>query len=456
MQVITLDYLSDVIVLTQTLSSENGFIWFHNGPESKAGEEWFSAWPTETYQYLGQNSCQVSCFSGETEHLVRDYFELLKSKLGEPANTPSKGLFTGGLAGHLNYEIGLETQGVATKHACSTEDKTLATVGLYHWACKVDHNNQTIEVFIRSECPTGIKEKIEQWASSNTEQKDNQTKQNNSNLHWQCSMSYEHYCRAFKKVKDYIYAGDIYQANLTRQWSSTSNVTPWANYCKLLRSMSAPFSFYQAVDDVAVMSVSPERFLQVKGDTIFTQPIKGTRARGITPQADERLKIELQNSVKDQAENLMIVDLLRNDIAKNAEPGSVVVDKLFELQSFKNVHHLVSSIRARKLPTSHPLDILKDAFPGGSITGAPKKRAMEIIDELEVVQRRQYCGTAFFLSFEGYLDSNIMIRTLTQRGNELTCSGGGGLVYDSDLDSEYQESELKIQRLLDALSENTL
>ncbi|MFQ3291686.1 MAG: para-aminobenzoate synthetase component 1 [Reinekea sp.] len=453
LQVLTIAYLSEIITLTDVLSEHDGFIWFHNGPETPSGLEWFSAWPTETYQYLGNQKCRISSGSNEVITVDSDFFELLKQKAPclEFADLPH---FTGGLAGHLNYELGSELLNLNSP--ISAMNQPIATVGLYHWACCIDHNAKTISVYIRPECPEVIRQQVVEWVHALPNESIQRARPKRENLNWNCSMSIVHYREAFNAIKKYIYDGDIYQANLTRQWSCITKNSPWVNYQLLINSMSAPFSFYHSTPETKVMSVSPERFIQVNDHLILTQPIKGTRPRGQSAEEDTLLKNELSSSKKDQAENLMIVDLLRNDMAKNAVPGTVKVEKLFELQTFKNVHHLVSSIHATKKPSVHPIDVLKDAFPGGSITGAPKKRAMEVINEVEPVPRGQYCGSAFFMSFEGYLDSSILIRTMSQNDETLVCSGGGGIVYDSQLESEYKESDLKIRRLLDALSDNQI
>lgn len=199
------------------------------------------------------------------------------------------------------------------------------------------------------------------------------------------------------------------------------------------------------------MSFSPEQFLTIRGDRVTTAPIKGTRPRGRTPDEDLALKEHLAQSPKDRAENLMIVDLLRNDLALHAQTGSVQVTKLFEIQSFHNVHHMVTTIEARKRPEVSPLLVLWDAFPGGSITGAPKKRAMEIIAELEPHSRSVYCGSIFWCSHSGNLSSNIAIRTLVCEGDQIYCWGGGGIVADSEEEKEYQESINKVAYFMNCL-----
>ena len=220
----------------------------------------------------------------------------------------------------------------------------------------------------------------------------------------------------------------------------------------LARANPTPHSAFIRAGQSSVLSVSPERFLKIKGKTVTTSPIKGTRQRGDTPQEDARLAAELMQSEKDRAENLMIVDLLRNDLSRNAAKGSVVVDRLFELESYRNVHHLVSHIRCKLADGVSPMKALLDAFPGGSITGAPKIRAMEIIRELEPHYRGPYCGSVFFRGLDGSLESNIAIRTLFCDGEgKIHCCGGGGVVSDSDPESEYQETLTKVKPLMDFL-----
>ena len=199
------------------------------------------------------------------------------------------------------------------------------------------------------------------------------------------------------------------------------------------------------------MCLSPERFLSLHGHRVETSPIKGTRPRYTDPQADELARSELRNSHKDRAENLMIVDLLRNDLGRSCVPGSIHVDRLFEVQSFPTVHHLVSTISGELRYERNAWDLLRDSFPGGSITGAPKRRAMEIIAELETHERHVYCGSVLYVSADGRMDSNIAIRSLLCRQGEVSCWGGGGIVADSDWQQEYQESYDKVGKFLYAL-----
>lgn len=261
----------------------------------------------------------------------------------------------------------------------------------------------------------------------------------------------ESYARAFATVQDYIQAGDCYQVNLAQRFSARCEGEPLAAYLQLRSSIHSPFSAFIPTDNGAVLCFSPERFLEVRGNQVRTQPIKGTRRRAADPDEDAALATDLQSSAKDRAENLMIVDLLRNDLGSLCSTGSVQVEKLFELRSFSNVHHLVSTIHGRLPPPHSPVDLLRSCFPGGSITGAPKQRAMEIIAELEPDARTVYCGSAGYLSFDGQMDMNIMIRTLLCEGQDIHCWGGGGLVADSVCSQEYQECFDKINNIINVL-----
>ena len=234
-------------------------------------------------------------------------------------------------------------------------------------------------------------------------------------------------------------------------WQKRSG-SPWTAYQHLRQACPTPFAGYLTLGgDNAILSLSPERFLRVSQGQVETRPIKGTRPRGSEPSSDQAAARELLASIKDRAENLMIVDLLRNDLGRSCATGSVRVPELFSLESYPNVHHLVSSITARLAPGKDALDLLLGSFPGGSITGAPKIRAMQIIDELEPTRRAIYCGSLLYVDCRGEMDSSICIRTLLIRGGRASCWGGGGIVLDSDWQAEYQESITKVRVLLETL-----
>ena len=264
------------------------------------------------------------------------------------------------------------------------------------------------------------------------------------------------YLASLKRIKTYLAAGDCYQVNLAQRFSPTYIGNPLIAWLALQADHPAPHSCYFDSGKYQVFGVSPERFLAIADRQVVTEPIKGSRPRGRTLKEDDAFGIELRNNPKDQAENLMIVDLLRNDLGACCKPGSVTAAPLFELRRFSNVQHLVSTISGELREDLSPLHALWQAFPGGSITGAPKKRAMEIIAELEPVPRGAYCGSFFWMDNQGNLDSNILIRTLQTDGNKLYCHGGGGIVFDSDPQSEYEESRFKVEKLMGALEKRFL
>ena len=253
-------------------------------------------------------------------------------------------------------------------------------------------------------------------------------------------------------MREYIFAGDIFQANLSQRFEAPISESPWDLYCRLRAQNPAPFAAFLDLPDYAVVSASPERFMRVDGGGhVETRPIKGTRPRGIGPEHDAALGRALTESPKDRAENLMIVDLIRNDLSRVCAPGSVRVRDLFALERFATVHHLVSTVVGDLLPGMDARDLLRASFPGGSITGAPKLRAMEIIAELEPSARGVYCGAIGYWSVTGELDTSIAIRTAVAKDGQVYLNAGGGIVADSDAEQEYRETLDKARGLIDAL-----
>jgi para-aminobenzoate synthetase component 1 len=268
------------------------------------------------------------------------------------------------------------------------------------------------------------------------------------------SFTHEAYLDAVARVREYILAGDIFQANLSQRLEATLRKDPWTLYTDLRALNPAPFAAYLDFDSIVVASASPERFLSLTPDGVVeTRPIKGTRPRGTGPEHDAFLSRSLADSEKDRAENLMIVDLLRNDISRVSIPSSVRVAELFALEHYSTVHHLVSTVTGQLAPGRDAVDLLAAAFPGGSITGAPKVRAMEIIAELEPSRRGVYCGAIGYLSFTGALDTSIVIRTYVVLGDRVYFSVGGGIVADSDPEQEWRETLDKARALIEGLAE---
>ncbi len=260
------------------------------------------------------------------------------------------------------------------------------------------------------------------------------------------------YLDAVGRVIEYVFAGDIFQANLSQRFQAPLVGTPLELYERLRRQNPAPFSAFLDFGDFVVASSSPERFLRVQDGHVEARPIKGTRPRGLGPEHDAALALALVESDKDRAENVMIVDLLRNDLSRVCRPGTVQVPELFALEQYATVHHLVSTVTGDLAPEYDALDLLRAAFPGGSITGAPKVRAMQIIAELEPTARGVYCGAIGYLSFTGAVDTSIVIRTFLVRGGDAYFQAGGGIVADSNPEEEYGETLDKARALIAALA----
>jgi len=266
------------------------------------------------------------------------------------------------------------------------------------------------------------------------------------------NFSHEEYLRAVEATREYICAGDIFQANISQRFEADMDSSPYELYQRLRRINPAPFASYFDFDGVSIVGASPERFLKVRGDWVETRPIKGTRPRGNSVEKDEALAQELLSSFKDRAENIMIVDLERNDIGRVCRYGTVKVTELAMLETYPTVFHLTSTVVGRLCEGKSRIDLLKATFPGGSITGAPKVRAMEIIDELEPTRRSVYTGSLGYLSFSGDMDIDIVIRTVLVKDGRAYFQVGGGIVYDSEPEAEYQETLDKGRALMQALN----
>jgi para-aminobenzoate synthetase component I len=259
------------------------------------------------------------------------------------------------------------------------------------------------------------------------------------------------YQTAVARIVEYIHAGDAFQVNLTHRLRATLPDDAWSFHRRLARRNAAPFSAYFDTGDAVICSASPERFLRVSGRRVETRPIKGTAPRAPDPAEDARLRDALLQSEKDRAENVMIVDLLRNDLSRVCRDRSIHVPALCQAESYASVHHLVSEVTGELRDGVGPLDALRAAFPGGSITGAPKVRAMEIISELERTRRGVYTGAIGYVGADGSMDTSIAIRTVTVRERRAYFGVGGGIVADSDPEGEWEETLHKARGIIDAL-----
>ncbi|OPG73334.1 aminodeoxychorismate synthase, component I [Pseudomonas ogarae] len=356
--------------------------------------------------------------------------------------------FAGGLIGYLSYDFGrhLETLPSHAKDDLQLPD---ARFGVYDWALVSDHQAGTSQLVFHPHCGEGERQRLIALFSQPTPAPAPPFSLNGPMAP---DLSAEAYRQAFERIQAYIQAGDCYQVNFAQRFRAPCQGDAWAAYQALREACPTPFSGFQSLPDGgAVLSLSPERFVKVSKGQVETRPIKGTRPRGTTPSEDAAHAAELLASPKDRAENLMIVDLLRNDLGRTCRIGSVRVPELFSLESYPNVHHLVSSVTGELAVGKDALDLIAGSFPGGSITGAPKIRAMQIIDELEPTRRGLYCGSLLYLDVRGEMDSSIAIRSLLVKDGQVCCWGGGGIVADSDWEAEYQESITKVKVLLETL-----
>lgn len=361
--------------------------------------------------------------------------------------------FIAGALGYWGYDLGKRFETLPNKNPDEYHTPDMA-VGMYSWSIIKDNQQQKFYLCTVNGYSHPNIEDIQRYA---------ETPITNSNFElngdWSTNMTQSEYVQKLSSIDGYLKAGDCYQINLAQRFSAGYQGSEWQAYKRLRDSNSAPFSAFIRLPDSVILSISPERFLSVKQGVVQTKPIKGTRPRCAEPEEDQQQVDSLLNAEKDRAENLMIVDLLRNDLSKHCRPNSVKVPALFKLESFAAVHHLVSTVTGELDPNSSPLDLLQGAFPGGSITGAPKIRAMQIIDELEPNKRNIYCGSIGYLGINGDMDTNICIRTLlceyNNQASTVYCWAGGGIVLDSRSEDEYQECLDKVSKILPVLRFNS-
>ncbi len=357
--------------------------------------------------------------------------------------------FTGGLMGYWSYDFGRLLERLES-HAVDDIDLPLARLGLYDWALIQDHQQQCSYLVATAE----RRDQVLTWLDASH---DSQKTPFALTSPFSADIDRATYGHRFQRVSDYLHAGDCYQVNLAQRFQAQCQGDSWEAYRRLRLATPAPFGAWlswQGADhrERSILSLSPERFLHLQDRQLTTSPIKGTRPRGQTVEEDQRLADELISSLKDRTENVMIVDLLRNDIGRVCRPGTVRVPALAALESYRNVHHLVSTITGELASGLDAIDALAAAFPGGSITGAPRIRAMDIIDELEGTRRGPYCGSIGYIDQRGGMHTSITIRTLFRQDNHLYVWGGGGLVADSHEESEFIETLDKIRHLMKALA----
>lgn len=386
-------------------------------------------------------------------------FVLLRHILGTPVASIADLPFAGGCVGWFGYDLACDLVGIPKWEPDLQKLPDLA-VGIFDWAVVVNHQaqrawlasygqhgttanwGQLLEIW-----GTPPRHPLSTWSTVPVNAVSMQRPFRvldapSSNLHPQ------QYAAIFERVQRYIHDGDCYQINLAQRFASRVEGDPWSAYKTLRHLNPAPLAAYLTTPFGQILSSSPERFLRMHDGLVETRPIKGTRPRGIDADGDEVLAHELLTSTKDQAENLMIVDLLRNDLGKVCIPGSIRVPELFALERFATVQHLVSTIMGRLNPSQDAIALLQACFPGGSVTGAPKLRAMQIIRELEPHPREVYCGVIGYIGFDGAMDTNIAIRTMVHKDGNIRFWAGGGIVYDSVMEQEYAETLHKAKAML--------
>ncbi|OAT37241.1 aminodeoxychorismate synthase component 1 [Proteus myxofaciens] len=389
--------------------------------------------------------------NGTVKRSKKDPFLLIQTALDTVGFQPASNEdlpFLGGALGIWSYDLGrrIEELPSLAKNELNFADMA---IGIYDWALIVDHKLEKATLISYQDIDARL-----QWLDEKSEIHSGDNFALTSD--WLSNMNSDEYNEKIARIHQYLLSGDCYQVNLAQRFCANYTGSEWQAFLKLSQENKAPFSSFMCLPNNYVISISPERFIHLADNQISTRPIKGTLPRKENPEEDAQQAQLLADSQKDRAENLMIVDLMRNDIGKVAVTGSVKVPELFVVERFPAVHHLVSTITA-ELPTHlKATDLLRAAFPGGSITGAPKIRAMEIIEELEPHRRHGYCGAMGYISFCGTMDTNISIRTLLTEKNKIYCWAGGGIVADSVANKEYQETFDKLGKILTVLSESMI
>lgn len=437
----SLPYCADPAIYFERVRHEPGAVLLDSGrPAAHRGRyDLLSAWP-------------VQMLTTGNEESGEEFLQRLRQALASlgPAQLPRDSVlpFAGGLIGYLGYDFGrrLEFQPHSALDDLHLPD---AGLGVYAWSLISDHQASTSQLVFHPSLAQTERQRLIDLFSAPVNHPATSFRLDGR---FTPNLNAREYRDAFERIQAYIQAGDCYQVNLTQRFQALCDGDPWVAYASLRAACPTPFSGYLTLPDgAAILSLSPERFVKVSDRQVETRPIKGTRPRGRDAAQDKAYADELLSSPKDRAENLMIVDLLRNDLGRSCRIGSVKVPELFSLESYPNVHHLVSSVTGELAQDHDALDLIAGSFPGGSITGAPKIRAMQIIDELEPTRRALYCGSLMYLDVRGEMDSSIAIRSLLVKNGRISCWGGGGIVADSDCEAEYQESFTKVRVLLETL-----
>ena len=400
------------------------------------------------YSIIASNPFEVVKYSNDPECI--DKFRTIMNKYSFASNNDTKSLlpFNGGAVGYLSYDLGRYIEKIENKTIVDMEVPDLY-FGLYDWAYVVDHKERKLYL-VSADLDKDREEKLiiqkEELILNHTPTK--KLSSVDEEVQLKSNFTKQEYIDSIEKVRQYIRSGDIYQANLTQRFEGKTKRSAFDIYSELREVGPTIFGGLLNFEDVQVISNSPERFIKVENRKIQTRPIKGTRPRGDNPEQDEFFKTELSNSEKDKAELLMIVDLERNDLGRVSEIGSVKVPELFKIEAYANVYHLVATIESEIDKDKDIYEVIKATFPGGSITGAPKIRAMEVIEELEPTRRNVYTGSIGYIGFDGLADLNIAIRTIVKKDDRITFQVGGGITWDSNPEDEYMETLHKAKSIM--------
>lgn len=412
------------------------------------------------YSFIAIDPFRVmSCKNGEitldTEKVIADPFLILKTQMSQfrLVNHESLPPFQGGVAGCFSYDMFQYLENINVKQHDDMEFPDLA-LGFYDVVIAFDHILKRAWVFSSGypeiQEAKRVKRAQERLGAILAEIKKTKYSPNLENeMQIKSNFDEEKYCQAVQKAKEYILAGDIFEVNISQRFEAffPESIAAYDLYLELRLTNPAPFSAYLNFENFSLVSASPERFIQLVDKKVETRPIKGTIKRGSTPVEDKVLSQRLLKSEKDVSENVMIVDLLRNDLSKVCEDHSVKVTQLCGLESYASVHHLVSVVAGILKSEKDAIDLLCATFPGGSITGAPKIRAMEIIAEIEPTKRGPYCGAIGYIGFNGDMDTSIVIRTYAIKNRKITFQAGGAVVLDSNPIDEYRETLIKAKAL---------
>ncbi|WP_028388797.1 aminodeoxychorismate synthase component I [Legionella fairfieldensis] len=434
--VFNLNYNQNLLNNYQNLAKLPGFVLLESSDKTVGRYDILSAFPYEKIILPRESDHKQQVFKHLQQLLPRK-----KSVIDLP--------FQGGAIGYFSYDLATWLAGVASSPQTNLQDMPLVDIGMYDWAIITDHHLQQVCLFAandRLETAEISKEILARWEETNKEFDFFTVEKPFSPM-----LSKSEYQDAFYSIHQDLKRGRAYQVNYTQSFNAPYRGDAWVIYKKIRMNNPVPYAAFLRTDEADILGFSPERFLMMEKNYLLTSPIKGTEKRSSNPQLDNQLREKLVRSAKNRAENVMIVDLLRNDLGKIAQPGSVQVRALCEVESYQSVHHLVSHIEALCLESKFPLDVFQACFPGGSITGAPKLESMRIIAEQEQHGRGIYCGAIGYFSQHGRFDTNVAIRTLTARNGVLHLAAGGGIVIDSDWEDEYLECFTKIAAITNGL-----